>query len=443
MPDDERLRVMMSLVDKFEQELDHTALVWDWPGFLDRKPAKVRDRALKGRASLEKKGFVFSSAGWTVGATPPDMVVELFVKREFYDYTPNLDKAPKPRIISCCSNEILALLGPFMHSLTAKLKLMPCLVKHLAPSSLGSRVVEIDRAGQTWCHRPFASDFECFDRTQDQVVMAVQLRMFRLLGLPACAANLLAQYDMSWTAISRAGVFGRWRSVVLRFASHAGIRKTGDPHTSDGNNLWHWTMLRMFLASFGESMSDVCAIINGDDFLGVFRRHNFAEYSEFVSSMGLAVARGDPHEFCGGYYMGASNVFVRDPHRALFKIGWSLHPTSTPEAYFKSSLICETYLTSQNPILAAYVSHHLRQLRSTSLITLPEAYLSNLSFRLMQLWGGVAPTGVSPEFRVDVPLDVRAAYSEMFGIPIWLQLAAEQHLMQTGNFLPLLGLLLR
>jgi hypothetical protein len=438
-PDREAL--MSRLFGTFCDELDHSPLMWDWQGFLHDKPAKVRARAANGRASLERKGYVFSSHGWTTGDEPIDKLVSLFVKREFSDYMPYDDKSPKPRIISCCSDEVLALLGPFMHSIDVKMRTMLGMAKHLAPSCLGPFVKSMKVTAERWKRHLLSTDFECFDRTQDAVLLRFEHAVYAALGLPPCALSFLSTYDVHWVAVARVPS-GKKRIVALDYASDDGVRKSGDPHTSVGNNLLHWCVVRMFLSFIGDSSKDAVFLVNGDDFIGCFAHADFRRYSSFVAGLGLKVARCEPYEFCGGYYLGEDCIFVRDPSRALPKIGWSLNPTAEPSGYLKSSLLCETYLASHNPILASYISYHLKRLSTSVAVPLPPVQLESICYRLYRLWKDSTPTIGSPEFSLLIGVDVRADYSERFGVSYAAQLLAERTIAETGCIPNYLGRLL-
>jgi hypothetical protein len=425
--------------------IDATPLVWDWDHFIEGKPARLRDRAIAGLASLKAKGAYVDNGQLHVPWDHPkskhdrvqviDQIVGMFTKREFYDYWPNEDKVMKPRIISGCSDEVLAWLGPYMLGLCHKVGKLYGMYKDYSANVLSHQCAAIVQAARSWHKRVVAYDVHSYDRNQGPEVLNLQHQLYQMLGMPYHVLQFLAEYDLEWV-----GEFSdrELHRRAISFHSTVGCRKSGDPHTSAGNNLFHWFLV-MYLSHIWKS--DVVCMINGDDFLGAFERVNFSDLVALYQRFGITVERGEGYEFCGGYYMGEQYTYVRDPTRALFKFGWfhgniHLDPVSVMHAVSQ----CHSYISSQNPILSSLI----RRCYALSCGSLAYQHLtaSQIGYAASFYLG---QTGLSPTFSTSIPFDVRIEYYDRFGIPPCLQIEQEvsiQHLNLSDSLLPLVGRLL-
>ena len=409
-----------------KRTLDPTPLVWDAEGFVLGKPKPVRDRFWKGVHSLEKIGCPLVQ-GMTDVQIPSQIqkTGNLFVKREFYDQNPYMDfklKRPRPRTIVGCSDEILALLGPFMHSLDLKVKKISGIVKHKAAFQLD--ITRIEEAAADWNTEPFSSDVSSFDAAQRSEALLIQHQLFYLLGLPACIVDFLDVYDLKFSA-SHYDYVGGKRTRTIKFKSSDGTRKSGDPHTSVGNNLYHWFIMMYHLWSNGLSFSDCEICINGDDFFGVMKHQTPLSVQTTFSQFGIELKIGPTYEFCGGMFMGQRKQFVRDPARALFKFGFThnsmFFQPSESKSQLRSIALCQTYLASANPIFSALVQ---RCLELTNGVERAEIDVRKLNYSLSE--AAIDVSVGNPEFTTDVPWDVRCDYYRHFGIPPGLQIHFEE-----------------
>lgn len=434
--DDDITRELLSYYPSVRRYFDTTALTWDWDGFIAGKARALVQRANRGRLSLLAKGAVLTP---NLVVLPADVetVVKLFVKREFYDYDPTHDKPAKPRIISGCSDEVLAILGPYFHSLDKKLKTFPGIVKHLAAYQLSGRAREIVDQAATWRKRVVSTDLSTYDRTQVRPLMRVQHFLYKQLGMPDNILAFLAAYDLQWEGRAYCRD-DKANKLVLRWASQDGCRKTGDPQTSAGNNLFHWYMIHAALAHYGQGPDDACFMINGDDFMGTFRVLTFTKLASFYKSVGLAIERGESLEFCGGNFMGDGAIFVRDPARALFKFGWSKYVEPEPLAFIASVAQGQTYIATKNPIYSALLklamgfTRRRIQLRAASISWVVQEMAVDL-------------TAPSSTFSTEIPFDVRVDYAMVHGIMPGAQMSFEEDISKltpTGSLPLLLGRLL-
>jgi len=404
--------------------LSSSPLTWDWPAFIAGKPATSRRRAERGLAALLRDGATVVNGVLNLQGLvrPIETRVSFFNKREFYDYIPFTDKLPKPRIISSCSDEVLAYLGPYFTAMDHKLKHMPFLAKHRCAEGYALRAAEVRDSG----FFPLSTDLEMYDRSQNWFAMEVQHSLFRLLGLPLDVVSFLGTYDLKW----RAGVYaseGNHRFRGLRFSSANGIRKSGDPHTSVGNNLFHWFMFMHFLRTEGDFDRTV-ALISGDDFLGAGPNLNLDSLTESYHSFGVTLKQGAYMEFCGGQYLGESVHHVRDPHRALFKFGWmhsSMLERASADAVLKSIAICHSYGSVGVPIMSALVARAF-----SSCETADSAVLNmNWSYTLSRY----SASQLNQAFTTEVEWSMRVDYALAYGIPPGLQILFEQQIAHCGR----------
>jgi hypothetical protein len=430
------------LLDK-RYAIDQTPLTWDLEAYLVDKPAGLVRRARSGLASLLAKGAyilnkqlfvpyqnVIGSRNGRVGLL--NQMVSLFNKREFYDYEPFVDKPPKPRIISSCSDEILAWLGPYMSQLSHKVDKLPGVVKQFCAHDLSERAHHIRSTASQWHKHVVAYDMNSFDRSQGLGAMDIQHKLYALFGMPRHVVQFLTHYDSTWMGEVRDADD---RKRIFTFTSAIGCRKSGDPHTSVGNNLFHWFVVQHFLHVHAD-----CAeyILNGDDFLGCFQHSSYGQLIKHYQTLGLAVTRGDDLEFCGGYFMGADCVFVRDPCRSLFKFGWFHGPLVLGQelSTLKAICVCQSYISDRCPILSSLID------RCHSLCgTAERRYSLNFSqLGSFKLRGFENVRELSPTFSTDVPFDVRVDYAIRFGIMPGLQIETERCIQHLGlhSHLPLL-----
>jgi hypothetical protein len=371
-----------------------------------------------------------------------DTGVRLFVKREFIDKIPDENAPAKPRIIQGCSDEVLAYLGPYCHGLAKKLDKMQGIAKRFAAHQICSWYARIVDKAAKWNKRVVAYDMNNFDHCQLEAAMEIQRALYLKLGLPVLVADFMLDYDIEWRAVHY-GQVGRKRTPCISYRSSMGGRKTGDPHTSVGNNLFHWFVVTSFMAYRGLKPSDIEFMINGDDFVGTFRTVNRAEYAKHVNSLGLTLEWCDKEEFCGGHYLGIKHTYVRDPHRALFKFGWAVSipgETSSLLSQAHANSICQSYVASGNPILSALVARTYQLSRHSNVAEIDPR---RVSYRLLA--AGLDLTKLNPEFTTSVDFSVRLDYEELFGIPISTQIAVEKSIMSMGllDSLPaILGILL-
>jgi hypothetical protein len=411
---------------------------WAWDDFIRGKPAKLIRRAQHGLLEMNKRGGRCVDHQYY---PPADIQRDatMFVKRELYNYLIDLDKPMKTRVIINCSDEILAYLGPYMWSLEQILHHLPGLVKHLNPDSLSPLVKEIKLLAEM-CNQSLSSaDQKAYDCHQTTEHLKIQHRLYARLGLPQPVCDFLSTYDTVWTARAYETVHGR-RRQTLKFRSNQGMRKTGDPQTSVGNNLYHWFMMRLMALRLTGDAKNLHCIINGDDFLGFFKGVDFNLIVKSLRLCGLETEVGEAMEFCGGHFMGSECVYIRDPTRALAKIGWT---HGKPVAgLFKATLICQSYTSSHNPILSALIARCLR-LCDKSVYRLTQRQKEDENYWLANL--GIDLDQACPQFSTVVPLDVRLDYSRIHGISPALQIHVEQLIsrMELEDDLPeIIGLLL-
>jgi len=413
---------------EFDQVLagvDSTKLSWDWEGFISNKPSKVVVRARRGLASLLAKGAAIVGDQLELRSAEVDVAASLFVKREFYDYTPDVDKPAKFRSIVNCSDEVLAYLGPYMHSLDEKMRLLDGMVKFYASSQLSGKFLELQALARSMGQDVFASDQSQYDAHQTKPHLLLQHRMFKRFGMPRAVVDFLGHYDIEWSAVYFETAQHR-RGNSLRFSSKIGVRKSGDPHTSCGNNLYHWFLIRLCAYRLTKSVNTAHFLINGDDFLGFVEKCSFRQLAAEMAALGMEVVRGDHYEFCGGYFCGKQAIFVRDPNRSLPKFGWNVSDGSV--ALMRATAICQSYISAANPILSALIARVLELTSGTQPQELSLAQQEDISYALAH--SGCLRSGVAEQFTTVVPWDVRIEFCDLFGITPALQVQFEQEISQ-------------
>jgi hypothetical protein len=428
---DHWLRVLTS------RYFDSTPLAWDYWGFLAGKPGSLVRRANNGLTNLVSRGAVVDHDRQTIDLSRVANIrvrSSLFVKREFYDYEPYLGKEPKPRVISGCTDEVLAILGPYYHSMDHKLRSLVGLVKHVCPADNSAAVREIVDKSNLWKRHVISSDLKNYDASQGESAMILQSQLFAAMGLPEDIVAWQLENDITWRgSLDSHRRSGTERSV--KYNSADGGRKSGDPQTSTGNNLFHWFVIASFCLAHKSTPDDARFIINGDDFLGVFRSAGSRAYLAHLAGFGLECEFNVGLEFCGGFFLGEQCSFCRDPSRMFFKFGWShsndlLNHWTTAQV-MHACAICATYHSAGAPIASAVVARTL-ELCSGDLVA---SISMRKTFFLLHQAGFLQVPGVNPGFTTEVDFDCRCDYADLFGIPPGLQVCFERAVSD----LPLMG----
>jgi hypothetical protein len=412
-------------------DVDNSELHWCWDEFLANKPAKLKARAQRGLDNLLRSGAKIVSTPngkhLLLVSALIKAAVSLFVKREFYDRNELRDKESwSPRIISNCSDEVLAFLGPYCWDAEHKLHQIPGMCKFVPASQLSPQIQKIVAQARNWRKAVVGYDMSRYDRHQLFHHMDMQHECYRRIGMPAHVLAFLKTYDIKWSGSSRGRLRCGKRRTCLRFTSSDGQRKTGDPHTSLGNNLFHWFLLMWVLYSRKIAKTDVLFCLNGDDFIGTFKTLTLSNLLKEYYDRGFEAERSGNMEFCGGFYMGRSCTFVRDVNRSLYKLGWNINKLREDEVdpMMKATLACQTYITHSNPILSSYISAGLQTLQFTKARKLLPRDIADVSYGLSS--HKINLDLGDPDFSTTVPFDVRIAYSQQFHISPGNQMAFER-----------------
>jgi hypothetical protein len=303
-----------------------------------------------------------------------------------------------------------------------KLKSFPGMVKHIGPNGyppLACRMKFLARRNRS---QLLSSDVKTYDARQVGPVLAFQHVLFQFLGLPTQICDLLARLDQRWLA-KQYRVEAKRRVLVAQLSSSAGMRKTGDPQTSAGNNLFHWFVVAHYLWSHNLRFDDTAYfLLCGDDLIITACGLDGAALNDQFSLFGLEIEMGAPDEFCGAYFLGDSCAWVRDPMRVFYKLGWTHQDCDhlfRGYELFRAIVLSGTYLNSGSPIAAA-LTDRLEQL--THHDRAEQQFLKSWLLRE----AGVDISTINAKFSADIAFDVRCDYCDHFDVLPGVQVVLER-----------------
>jgi len=401
--------------------------------FLSGKPSSMRKRFLTGKQMQEAQPQC---------KFPIHPKVSHFVKRNVSLDEPGLAKVYKPRSISSCNETVLYVYGPWIYSLSKRVHEASC--HQIAKDFTYDNMCDTFTLLHHSFGPPRLRDAAKYDLCQRVPAMQIQHYIFRSLGLPTDMDKWLLKYDCKWRASMYIST-PHGRRIFETYTSNDGVRKSGDPHTSLGNNVYsHFAchavstyerILEEHLDPFNYSSWPLdlqyCeyfqGMVSGDD-IAVFRGvKNF----DLFHLMGLNLTEDDT--FCSGKFLydGTRYRYVRDPINILARLGWSVSANAQLTAPARSSLYSNINFALLStlydiPIISKWLINHRSK-------TTPKmsSFRSDLdipyTIREMLYAGSTCIVSDSP-----TP-DMRISFAVAYDIPLSTQLYIESNMSLTFN----------
>lgn len=371
------------------------------------------------------------------GSDLPRTVTDSFVKTELRS-----KQTVKPRPIMMVDAIRTARVGPYLAAYDEKLRGLPFVGKFMDAHQVGRWVKD---------HHPTHwGDFSAFDGSLGEWAFAIEAMVYKHWGMPDDLSQWIKHYQTQWSCRQA------HRLNPVAFDVKGGIRQTGNPETSFGNNIVsiviHSWVHAMYLANrlglgstFYEQDSTFTRLVaacqhadflvNGDDTIQCCP-DGLPSYA-MAEALGMSFELHEGVEFCRARPIQVSPscvVMVRKPEEFLVRLGFSVHAKQLNEFGRKRLMndiaVAYSYFVSGIPVYWALVA---RILQLTPSGPMELAGLKTHSFTLFNWISGV----VSPRAQPLLPPTrlARLSFAEQFGISI----ACQVRLEQSFKTLPLYG----
>ena len=351
------------------------------------------------------------------------------VKSDRYYYNPYRDSASniimkvntsvgelkeKPRVVIDVDPLRTAVRSVYLSPLIDRLKqIMPAMCYSLTYDEVNAKYTELIEMG--WSS-VYYTDFSQFELSQSEETFEVEKMVYEYFGLPQALVASIYSSECFWQVRKRYGFPCAFRCE--------GIRQSGDPQTSFGNNL-----LAIFVHTYvcSRTCSHFSIMNNGDDaILFCSGPIDFSLYS----ALGFKITVNKRPEYCRSVALDdvQGYRFMRLPWEFFGRIGFSVRASGL-SAYKKRQLLAVNCLGYSHvvyglPLYQALI-HTLFRL---CCVTVEELDLEQIESYTVRNW----LRGSKPIIHPAVPpsITIRNSFDDMFNFPIHEQLALEKLIEQ-------------
>lgn len=316
----------------------------------------------------------------------------------------------KPRLVINVSPVRTLIRGPLFQSLIKHLLQLP--LKGLCYNHTYEELCDnySCKFSQNWAFIYYV-DFKQFELCQDEHTFHLESMIFEYFGVPKQIIDHVYSTECHWKVRNRFGIPCAFKVK--------GIRQSGDPQTSIGNNLLA-ILVHHFVCSFTCSSFDL--INNGDDCI-LFCSHELC--FDLYHFLGFNIDRKTQPEFCRSapLWDGHRFRFCRFPHEFLTRVGFSVN-ASTLNQVQKLHLLAVNCLGYSHVCYGIPIYETLmHRVFNLCCVDVSELKLDMIESYTVRNWLARA----DPVLHEKIPItdEIRSSFAEAFGIDPERQMAIE------------------